>query len=366
MDRQNLSSETELLTRDAFREGCFARDGHCCVICGQPAVDAHHIIERRLWTDPGEEGGYFLANGSSVCERHHRAAEQTLVSPEELRRAAGIKHVMVPSHLYDDGIEAGSLLTKWGDLVLSDGRRSPGELFWDESVQRVLAEGRVLQLYTSRYRYPRTYHVPFSTGRTKDDRVLRDLSAFAGRRIIVTRKLDGENTTILSDGNSYARSPDGSPHPSQSRVRAMAATVGPLLDRGWRLCGENLVAKHSIHYRALSAYFFVISIWNSRNECQSWDDTVLYANLLSRESGLRLPTVPVLYDGIFNESILRGLHRPTDENGDEAEGWVMRVADAFAYRDFGKSVAKMVRAGHVVEHAQHWRRGPIIENELRK
>ena len=90
------------------------------------------------------------------------------------------------------------------------------------------------------------------------------------------------------------------------------------------------------------------------------------ARLLERESGLPLPTVPVLYDGPFDETILRRLHTQTDENGDEAEGWVMRVADAFAYRDFPRSVAKMARAGHVAEHAQHWRRGPIIENELRK
>ena len=44
-----------LLTRDQFREGVFKRDNHKCVICRAPAVDAHHIIERRLWTD----GGYY-------------------------------------------------------------------------------------------------------------------------------------------------------------------------------------------------------------------------------------------------------------------------------------------------------------------
>ena len=29
---------SQLLTRDAFREGVFKRDGHRCVICGAPAV----------------------------------------------------------------------------------------------------------------------------------------------------------------------------------------------------------------------------------------------------------------------------------------------------------------------------------------
>lgn len=49
-----------LLTRDQFREGVFARDAHRCVFCGRTAaetpegkLDAHHIIERRLWGDGG-------------------------------------------------------------------------------------------------------------------------------------------------------------------------------------------------------------------------------------------------------------------------------------------------------------------------
>lgn len=64
---------SKLLTRDAFREGVFARDGNCCVFCGRPAVDAHHILERRLWPD----GGYYLNNGASVCAEHHMLCETT-------------------------------------------------------------------------------------------------------------------------------------------------------------------------------------------------------------------------------------------------------------------------------------------------
>ncbi len=37
-----------LLNRDRFREGVFARDNNLCVICGALAKDAHHIVERRL------------------------------------------------------------------------------------------------------------------------------------------------------------------------------------------------------------------------------------------------------------------------------------------------------------------------------
>ena len=42
-----------LLTRDEFRNKVFERDRRRCVICGatnfDARLDAHHIIERRLW-----------------------------------------------------------------------------------------------------------------------------------------------------------------------------------------------------------------------------------------------------------------------------------------------------------------------------
>jgi len=48
--------------RDQFREAVLSRDRHMCVVCGQPARDAHHIMERRLFPD----GGYHLDNGASL------------------------------------------------------------------------------------------------------------------------------------------------------------------------------------------------------------------------------------------------------------------------------------------------------------
>ena len=124
----------KLLTRDQFREQVFARSNHRCVFCGEPAVDAHHILERRLWPD----GGYYLENGAAVCGPHHLACERTTYSVEDVRNAAGITRIVVPPHLYDDHI-----YDKWGNPVLGDGRRGKGELFQDESVRKVLKEGEV-------------------------------------------------------------------------------------------------------------------------------------------------------------------------------------------------------------------------------
>lgn len=141
------------MTRDEFREGVFLRDDRRCVICGAPAVDAHHIIERRLW----EDGGYLLDNGASLCAEHHLAAERTTLGCEEIRAAAGIHLVVLP-----EDFDRAEVYTKWGDVILPDGRRSPGPLFRDASVQKVLGEGKVLSLYTSYVKHPRTRHLPWS------------------------------------------------------------------------------------------------------------------------------------------------------------------------------------------------------------
>jgi hypothetical protein len=125
-----------LLTRDQFREGVFARDRHSCVLCGAAAQDAHHILERRLFTD----GGYYLENGASVCGPCHFDCEQTNVSVEDVRRAAGITRAVLPEHFYSD-----LSYDKWGNIVLENGMRLKGELFYDESVQKILLVGGWLE-----------------------------------------------------------------------------------------------------------------------------------------------------------------------------------------------------------------------------
>lgn len=114
-----------LLTRDKFREGVFERDGHKCVMCDQPAQDAHHIIERRLFAD----GGYHLDNGASLCGEHHLEAERTTLSPQELREVIGITKPVLPEHLYRD-----QEYDKWGNPMLPNGTRLKGDLFNDGSV----------------------------------------------------------------------------------------------------------------------------------------------------------------------------------------------------------------------------------------
>lgn len=333
------------MTRDEFRAAVFARDGGRCVVpgCGRPAQGAHHIIERRLFPD----GGYDIDNGASVCGEHHLAAEQTTLSCDDLRAACGIRRVALPLHLYPD-----QPYDKWGNPILPDGRRLRGELFDDESVQRVLAP--VAHLFTDRVKYPRTFHLPWSPGLGKGDRVLASMDRLAGAaRVVVTEKLDGENTSLYRDG-LHARSLDYAPHPSRDRLRALHASVAHDIPEGWRICGENLWAQHSIAYRALPHFFCVFAVWDGLR-CLPWDETVEWATLLD------LPTVPVLYAGPWNEAAVRACFTGASRCGGAQEGYVARNANVLHLREFGQAVGKYVRADHVQTHA-HWMHSAVVPN----
>lgn len=335
----------KLLSRDDFREQVFARDNNMCVFCGLPAVDAHHIIERRLWVD----GGYYIDNGASVCSKHHIECEQTTISVEDVRLACGITRAIVPTHLYDD-----QSYDKWGNPVLANGQRLKGELFFDESVQKILAQGGVLDLFTNKVKYPRTHHLPWSLGVNKDDRIIDSLSAFTNKRVIVTEKMDGENSSLYNNG-IHARSVDGRSHVSRDWIKQLWSTIRADIPEGWRVCGENLYAKHSIYYTALPTYFMGFSIWNDRNVCLGWDDTLEWFDLMG------ITPVPVLYDGIFDIPTIKGLWNSADWN--TREGYVVRLADSIDYGNFRHCFGKFVRDNHI-QTVKHWMYGQDVERNL--
>jgi hypothetical protein len=339
------------LTRKQFREEVFKRDNNQCVICKDctSTLDAHHIMERRLF---GDTQGYTLDNGATLCPTHHLAAEQTVLTCEEIREAAGIKNIILPEHLYPD-----NRYDKWSNIILHDGRRLKGELFFDESVQKILKQGGVLDFFCEYVKYPRTHHLSFSSKVTDDDRVLKDEKYFEGKRVIVTSKLDGENSTLYPR-YMHARSIDGLNHSSRNWLKQFHSQMGYNIPEGWRVCGENMYAKHTIYYEDLKTYFYVFSIWNDINYCLSWDDTIFWAQLLEVE------VVPVLYDGLWDEQKIKEFCKD-----DKREGFVVRLADSFSYGEFGKSIAKFVnplfKDKLKEEDTYHWRYSAIVPNKLK-
>lgn len=203
-----------------------------------------------------------------------------------------------------------------------------------------------------RTHYPRTRHLPWSPGATADDLRVTDLSGLCGREVVVTEKLDGENTTLYADG-LHARSLDSAHHPSRTWVKALQARIGHAVPAGWRVCGENMFARHSLAYDDLDSFFYGFSVWDADGRCLGWDRTV---ELLR---GLGVPVPRVLWRGVFDEKALRALRLDLGRQ----EGYVVRVVDGFAADEFGARVAKWVRAGHVRTDT-HWMHAAVVENGL--
>lgn len=345
-------AQARLLSREEFSRVVLARHGgRCCVPdCAEPGDEAHHILNRNLFKAAHEFGGYYQANGANLCPQHHLAAETTDITVEQLREWCDITEPVMPEHLALD-----TAYDTWGNPVLPDGTRLPGELFDTEGCQKAIRAHLHEFQPMPRTKYPRTLHHPSSPGVSGDDKVQHDLSALlAADEVVMTLKLDGEATSIYSDGYSHARSVTSSAHPSRDHIRALAAAVGTQLPHGWRLAGENVYAEHSIRYDDLPAHFLVYSIWDG-NRCLSWDETVEWCELLD------LHTVPVIYRGPMLDD--NGLAKQFAPYADAHEGWVVRDGGEFAMRDFQTRLVKMVRRGHV-QTDQHWMHGPMRVNGL--
>lgn len=204
------------------------------------------------------------------------------------------------------------------------------------------------------YKYPKTLHLPFSPGLQNDDRVISSLDSFIGEEIVITEKMDGENTTMYPD-YIHARSPNGlTPHPSRNRVKELHERIKRDIPDQWRITGENMFAQHSIPYDNLQGYFLVFGIW-SGDVCFSWDDTKAFSSLLD------LPTVPELFRGLYSTSTCEQLSRSLDFS--KVEGFVVRVTRAFTIDEFQKVVAKYVRKGHI-QTDSHWLYSKVIPNRL--
>jgi hypothetical protein len=205
------------------------------------------------------------------------------------------------------------------------------------------------------FKYPRTMHFPWSPGTTSDDKIMYDITPLFGKTIVITEKMDGENTNMYSD-RIHARSIDSKDHDSRHWVKGLWGGIKNDIPDGWRICGENLYAKHSLYYEDLSTYFMVFSIWNELNECLSWDETVSISKMLN------LNLVPVIDIITFDEKYLRELASKLDVN--KTEGYVIRNVDSFHYDDFEENVGKWVRAKHVTTD-EHWMFQQIVPNKLK-
>jgi hypothetical protein len=320
-----------LLTREEFEKRVFERDRDRCVICGAPAWNAHHLIERKLWTEPDQLGGYLMENGVSVCAAHHEEAERNLIPPQVFRKILGLP-TMIPASLhpkYDH--------SKWGIPFRMPAREA--------------------------VKYPSTSYLDVSPGQHGGNEVI-PAAEFEDVPFVITIKMDGANV-VLRRNSMGARNGDTANHESFDMLKALHAGFRHQIPEDIEIFGEWLYAKHSIHYTgrlALSSYLQIIAAYDMKWRLWlSWNDTVKLADAIG------YPTVPVLCTGIYAGwqvlGRVTGLGTDVIQNGHE--GIVIRSTYPFHYGQFGTFVGKYVRDNHV-QTDDHWLTGPIVKNEVKK
>jgi len=348
------------MTREEFREECVYRDYGECIVPGCDAEvtadpdgpgEVHHIIERKLW----EDGGYFPANGASVCNPHHRLAEENIIPPQAFWRWVGTNAPTIPEQC--DSID----IDKWGESL-----ESPA---WQEHREYI--------------KYPSTRHLPFSHERDADDTAHDEVTQFVDIPLVMTMKMDGGNAMLVKDHDTPIRARNGrhadKDHFDMAKQWYWDNDLYSKIPEHLQVFGEWLYAKHSIHYGcdcdeecedvgpALRDYFQVFGMYDTRyNVWLGWTET----QRLAREMDLTMvPPSPIGYEPSkeFDNrgeayNMLYEVSRNAVEDGHE--GIVVRSAHPFHYGQIDQRLGKYVRPGHVKEGEKHWSKRPTVQNKL--
>lgn len=348
------------MSRRDFRELCVERDNQQCVVpwCDEPVLqspdkkgEVHHIIERKLW----ENGGYIEDNGASVCNYHHRLAENDIIPPQAFWMWIGIENPPLPDDVSSMGVD------KWGQSI----EMPP----WKEHRDII--------------KYPSTRHLPWSHEQDRDDTSYKNVENFLNYPLVSTIKMDGSNSMIVKDKDNPVRARNGrtadKEHFDMLKKMYWENNLYKRIPNNIQIFGEWLYAKHSIHYGCqcenecgdsgpkLRDYFQVFGIYNNYYDVWlSWDSTLK----LSKKLGLTV--VPSAGDDYFKGSFERkdqfwdyfvDLSKQVVQNNHE--GIVVRSRFPIHYSQISKRLGKYVRDDHVMESEKHWSNRELKKN-LRK
>lgn len=381
--------------RRKFRRTVFNRDDNTCTVpwCDATADDAHHIIERGQW----DSGGYIPDNGASVCNHHHKHAEENNIPPQAFWQWIGIPDPPTPtwgeSRKRDmcelwagvdslDELDETWNVDKWGEPF----RRPPHEHLKDH-----------VKYQSSRHLMPLYWHDETCADERieNDDTQLHTLSDFTGIPLVITEKIDGGNCMVVSDESNPVRARNGSSPEDTMRPLYRPGglywehAVNHKLPRNLEVFGEWVYAKHNIHYGCTcepscddtapplsevtgidgeEAYFQIFGVYNTDwNLWLSWNKTEEIANTLG------FPTTPVLYceDDVdkatfeteqqARRKLTQYAHDIIDRGG---EGIVVRSKFPYHYGQFPNRLGKYVRENHVKDTDTHWSKRKLIENVI--
>ncbi len=229
-------------------------------------------------------------------------------------------------------------------------------------------------------KYPRTPHLFGSKG-TDDDKHLGEAESkafIADDSLIVEEKIDGTNVGIhfLDSGEMVLQCrghliTEGM-HPQYDLFKQWAAVKRQVLERQLEnrfiLFGEWVYARHSIHYRKLTHYFFEFDIYDKgQKEFLNLD------RRLSLLEGTGIQTAPVVHTGSVDRDDIEDLIGPSQFDS-YFENPVTKRADnlmeGLYLRTEAEGVvtgrAKFVRPEFVekIKQSSHWQHQLMVPNLL--
>lgn len=371
-----------MTSRGDFRDACVSRDSGECVIpwCHEPVTvdpdgpgEVHHIIERELWDD----GGYFADNGSCVCNYHHRLAENNLIPPQAFWRWLDIRDVTIPVDGVPTVVPAEALGTdKAAQTLAIDKWGKPFDApSWKQHRENI-------KYPSTRHMLPLYWQSPNGTAASRterDDTGFEDIDHFIDMPLAVMIKMDGSNAMLVRDYDEPVRARNGkhADHESFDMLKHeyWERDVFDAIPEHIQVFGENMYAKHSIHYgcpfdgcngcedRAASVQdvFLVFGAYDTRYDLWlSWPEVFN----LSREIGFEMaPTVrtDVSFESIQDLKSLQTMADDLIESGHE--GIIVRSFYPFHYGQFDRLLGKYVRPNHVTTD-DHWMHRPTIRNKV--
>jgi hypothetical protein len=230
------------------------------------------------------------------------------------------------------------------------------------------------------HKYPRTPHLFGSRGTADDKHLSASASAaFASDpSLIVEEKLDGTNVGLHFNRagrlvlQCRGHEITSGMHAQYDLFKQWAAVERPTLESmlsdRFILFGEWLYARHSVHYRKLTHYFFEFDIFDK----QTGEFLDLETRLIALE-GTGLQTVPVLHRGPATEDELRALIGVSQFDSifdNPLTGRPDNIMEGLYLRTEANGVvtgrAKLVRPEFVerVKLSEHWQHQPMVPNLL--
>lgn len=231
-------------------------------------------------------------------------------------------------------------------------------------------------------KFPRTPHL-FGSHGTDDDKHLGEVESktlIADQSLIVEEKIDGTNVGIhFSTAGNLILQCRGhligeGMHPQYDLFKQWAEVKRPVLEDRLQdrflMFGEWVYARHSIHYRKLTHYFYEFDIYDKKLEM--FLDLETRLSILS-DTGIQ--TVPVVHRGSVKRQDLERLVGPSAFDSHFENPLTNRIdhlmEGLYLRTESQGSVtrrAKWVRPEFVekIKQSTHWQHQQMVPNQLAK